>query len=239
MPSPHSYEADAHVAQMAILRTLLINRVVSFSELAAATKLTTDHANFHIKKLVDAGMAEHVSKEYGKYQLTRKGKEYANRMDTDELVIEKQPKLVVDIGIENSDGTFLFQERNKQPYYGYWGFPTGKIRWGETILNAAARELMEETGLTAELRMIGTHHKLDYDQHGELLEDKYLILVHGTNPQGTLLVETETHTNHWLTPDEYKKLDKRFGDIEETLKYIRNSAPFMTETEYRYNSEAY
>ena len=94
--SQQSYEANAHKAQMAILRTLLIQGVSSFSELARAAKLSNDHGTFHIKKLVTAGMVEHTPKSYGKYQLTRKGKEYANRMDTEELVIEKQPKLVVD-----------------------------------------------------------------------------------------------------------------------------------------------
>ena len=197
----HSYEAEVHVAQMRILRMLLINRTASFADLARAMELTNDHATFHIKKLMSADMIARISKEYGQYELTRKGKEYANRMDTDELVIEKQPKLVVDIGIEH-DGKFIFQERKKQPYYGYWGFPTGKIRWGETILQAAARELLEETGLTADLRVVGTYHKLDYDETGAVLEDKYLLLVHGVNPLGELIVENETHTNNWLTPDE-------------------------------------
>ncbi len=238
MSKGHSYEADAHVAQMMILRTLLIGRAASFSELSAAMNLSNDHANFHIKKLVQAEMIERVPKEYGQYRLTRTGKEYANRMDTDELIIEKQPKLVVDVGIEQ-DGKFLFQERHKQPYFGYWGFPTGKIRWGETILQAAARELREETGLTADLRCIGTHHKLDYDETGAMLEDKYLILVHGVNPTGDLVAETETHTNHWLTPEEYRQKQKRFGDIDETLRYIRDDTPFLTETKYGYRGDEY
>ena len=237
--SRQSYEANAHKAQMAILRTLLIQGVSSFSELARTAKLSNDHGTFHIKKLVTAGMVEHTPKSYGKYQLTRKGKEYANRMDTEELVIEKQPKLVVDIGIEDGNGKFLFQERRKQPYSGFWGFPTGKIRWGETILEAAARELMEETGLTATLKAVGVHHKLDYNENSEMLEDKYLILVHGVNPLGTMIIETETHTNHWLTPDEYSVLDKRFGDIDETLGFISGSHAFLTETEYRYKNDAY
>ena len=238
MPQSHSYEAEAHIAQMAILRKLLIGRTASFSDLGRATNLTTDHTNFHIKKLITAGMVEHVPKTYGRYRLTRKGKEYANRMDTEELVIEKQPKLVVDICIEK-DGKFLFQDRHKQPYYGYWGFPTGKIRWGETIIQAAARELMEETGLAATLRVVGMYHKLDYDENGEILEDKYLILVHGTNPQGEMLVETETHSNHWLTPDEYQQMGNRFGDIGDALELIRSDRPFISETAYHYKSEDY
>ncbi len=238
MPGKHSYEADAHVAQMTILKKLLLNQTASFSELTQSTALTTDHANFHIKKLVAGGMVEHVPRVYGQYRLTRKGKEYANRMDIEELVIEKQPKLVVDIGIEH-DGKFLFQERSKQPYYGYWGFPTGKIRWGETILEAAARGLLEETGLTATLRVVGTYHKLDYDEHGELLEDKYLILVHGTDPKGEMTVETETHTNHWLTPEEYRHIGKRFGDIDQTLQFIRGDFPFIAETKYQYRADSY
>lgn len=238
MSKSGSYEAEAHTAQMRVLRTLLIERSASFAQLSRAMELSSDHANFHIKKLVAAEMVQRVPRAYGQYELTRKGKEYANRMDTDELVIEKQPKLVVDIGIEH-DGKFIFQERKKQPYYGYWGFPTGKIRWGETILEAAARELLEETGLTAELRIVGTYHKLDRDETGALLEDKYLILVHGTNPRGELMKDTETHTNQWMTPAEYQAIDKRFGDIEQTIGHFRADSPFIEETVYEYKGEAY
>lgn len=239
MSKVNSYEANAHIAQMAILRRLLIGQQASFSDLVRASGLTTDHANFHIKKLITADMVERPLKTYGQYQLTRRGKEYANRMDTDELVIEKQPKLVVDIGIERGDGKFIFQERQKQPYYGYWGFPTGKIRWGETMLKAAARELIEETGLTATLRVVGIQHKLDYDNEQSILEDKYMVLIHGTNPKGEIITKTETHTNHWLTPAEYRALDKRFGDIDETLRLIRGLTPFVAEMKYTYDPDAY
>ena len=81
----------------------------------------------------------------------------------------------------------LFQERLKNPYFGYWGFPTGKIRWGETIPEAAARELMEETGLEADLRILGLYHEhTSLAETGELLEDKMFFVVHCTNPRGEL-----------------------------------------------------
>ena len=40
-------------------------------------------------------------------------------------------------------------QRGKQPSAGMWGFPGGHLELGETALQAAARELHEETGVTA------------------------------------------------------------------------------------------
>lgn len=233
------YTADAHDAQMKILRSLLMTTDCTFAELTRATGFTSDHANFHIKKLIEIGYVEHVPKSYGQYRLTRSGKVYANTMDTDTFEVERQPKLTVDLAIERADGTFLVQERQKQPFYGYHGFPTGKIRWGETMVDAGARELMEETGLTADLRVVGIYHKLDYDEHGELLEDKYMCLIHGTNPAGELVEQTESHRNTWMTPDQYNLLDKRMGDIDETIAQLRDRHTFVREADFTFPSDAF
>lgn len=234
-----NYEANAHEAQMKILRTLLLDTSVNFSTIASATGLTSDHASFHIKRLIDGGFITKIPKSYGEYQLTRKGKEYANRMDTEEAVIEKQAKLSVVLDIVNQDGKSLQQERRKHPYFGYWGRPTGKIRWGETILEAAARELFEEAGLTADLSILGFYHKLDYDDAGELLEDKYLCLVRGINPQGDLLTETDGQHNEWLSDTEYDFKDKKFGNLEDTQHLIDQGGHFIFENKFTYPKDAY
>ncbi len=233
------YKADAHEAQMQILRQLLLRESASFSELTKASGLSSDHANFHVKQLISAGFVKHVSKSYGTYELTRSGKEYANRMDTDQNVIEKQPKLSVVLDIVRSDGRHLQQERLKHPYYGYWGRPTGKIRWGETMLEAAARELMEETGLTADLTVLGFYHKLDYKADGELLEDKYFCLVRGTNPSGELVVETEGQRNEWLTDEEFEAKEKRFGNLDDVKPLIRDDGHFILEKQFTYPEDDY
>lgn len=233
-----SYEATAHEAQMKILRHLLLSPHAGFAELQKQTTLTSDHANFHIKKLIDVG---YITKNHDdKYILTRAGKEYANRMDTDDNVIEKQPKISVALIIENSEGKYLAQQRLKQPYYGFWGRPTGKIRWGETMLEAARRELTEETGLTADLSVAGFYHKMDYDKEsGDLLEDKIFVLIYGTNPHGDLVVDDEGHHNEWLNDQELHQRGKYFQSVPEITAMAKKNAANFMEHKYEYGNDEY
>jgi 8-oxo-dGTP diphosphatase len=233
-----SYEASAHDAQMKILRHLLLSPSAGFAELQKTTDMTSDHFNFHLKQLIEVGYIEKNSDD--RYVLTRAGKEYSNRMDTDDNVIEKQPKISVALMIENEKGEFLAQQRLKQPYYGFWGRPTGKIRWGETMLDAAARELMEETGLTADLSVAGFYHKMDYDKDSaELLEDKIFVLIYGKNSTGKLIVDDEGHHNEWLSNEEIAAKDKVFQSVPEITAMAKKNAANFMEHRYEYGQDEY
>jgi 8-oxo-dGTP pyrophosphatase MutT (NUDIX family) len=213
-----THEIKIHQAQTAILRELLFRPQAGYAEMQKQTSLTSDHFNFHIARLVELGFVEKVAK--GSYRLTPQGKEYANKLDTDSNTIERQPKSAVLLAIEKTVGGkkhFLFQERRKHPYYGFWGLISGKIRWGETIIQTAERELMEEAGITAEWTYKGVYHEhARQEGAAELLEDKIFHVVHGVNPQGKLVEYFEGGHNAWLTRQESRSKEKIYpsADIE-------------------------
>ena len=217
-----SLEVKVHGAQTLILRELLFHPSTSFAKLQKPTGLTSDHFNFHINKLVELGLVEKVSR--GHYKLSAKGKEYANRLDTDDNTIERQPKIAVILAVErihNGKKQFLFQERLKNPYFGYWGLPSGKVRWGETIVETAQRECLEETGLQAEFRVAGVYHEhVKIEGNDDLIEDKVFFVCHGKNPVGEMVSDFEGGHNEWMEFKEAMKKELRFASFETEIEIL-------------------
>lgn len=234
-----SLEVQIHAAQTLILRELLFRPSAGFAELQKPTGLTSDHFNFHIKRLFELDYVKKVAT--GQYTLSAKGKEYANKLDTDQNTIERQPKVAVLVGIsrvKRGIKEYLFHERTKHPYYGYWGFMTGKIRWGESIMEAAARELMEETGLTAKLKLQGIYHERTYSEEtGSQLEDKIFFIILASNPKGKLIEKFEGGINHWTTP-EVATTHKVYTSFATELAIIKGEMSFSEEI-HKYKKEEF
>jgi len=203
---------------MLILRELLFNPNARFTDLNIQG-LSNDHFAYHIKVLIQE---EYVTKENSKYSLTSKGKEFANMMDTDNTEIEKQPKVaVIIIATKNINGKkyLLVQERTKEPYFGYYGFITGKIRFGEKVSEAAMRELKEESGLEEGEVLVKriVHDHVVLEDTGDLVEDKMFYVVLIKNPKGEL-VDTKNGKNKWITVERFKNLKKKYYNEDNIYK---------------------
>ncbi len=237
---PH--QADIHPAQIQILIFLLFTPQASYSDLMKKTGLESDHFNFHLQSLVKLGyITKHSANAY---TLTSVGKEHANKLDTDANTVERQPKVTVLLNIlrQGERGLeLLVQQRLKQPFYGLWGIPTGKIRWGETIIQTAQRELMEETGLTcAQPQFYGIHHKIDYSQeNGAILEDKIFFEVLCLNPEGDLIEDFPGGRNRFVTQDEVTQVGKLFVGVDRPFEDRLHPEFRAEEKAYYYSKEEY
>lgn len=224
---------ELHKIQMLILRELLFNPNSRFTDLNIQG-LSNDHFSYHIKVLIEDG---YVVKNNSKYCLTNKGKEFANRMDTDNTEIEKQPKVaVIIVASKNINGKkhLLIQERTKEPYFGYYGFITGKIRFGEKVSETARRELKEESGLEDGEVIIKriVHDHVVLEQSGDLVEDKMFYIVLIKNPKGEI-VDTRNGKNSWITVERFKKLKKKYYN-EDSIYMISQSKGDMNFVEQTY-----
>ncbi|HEY8604481.1 NUDIX hydrolase [Tsuneonella suprasediminis] len=82
------------------------------------------------------------------------------------------------IAVVLREGQVLLVRRANPPDAGRWGFPGGKIETGETIEQAAIRELYEETAIRGEAgKVITAVDAFEQDEDGGLRRHFILIAV--------------------------------------------------------------
>lgn len=212
-------EIKIHEFQISILRELLFKPQARFRDLKKVD-VTNDHFTFHINHLLKEGL---IVKSQGKYSLSDKGKEFANRMDTDALKLERQAKLGVALHAVRMNGKvreILIHHRLKEPFYGWYGSHSGKIRWGENPVQCAKREFKEETGLMGSFTLKGIVHYHHFHKDGRLLEDKYFWVFRIERVSGKLKKKVPEGENVWMGEKEFKKLKNTFATYEEIAEVI-------------------
>ncbi len=224
-----------HEFQLVIIKNLSLKPEARFNDLLIEG-LKSEHMNYHLQKLIDLCLVE---KAATKYRLTDRGKDYSNLLDDNIEIVEKQPKSSVLLHVvQKRPGTkeleHLVCRRLRQPYFGKVGKLTGKVRFGETLRQAAERELYEETGLKAKsVNLEEIYHKVRRRQDGTTAQDVIFYIFFINEVYGTFINKTPHQENFWLTSRELttnKNLDI-FDDFKledrsqaKTLRFTESEA---------------
>ncbi|MEK6615778.1 MAG: NUDIX domain-containing protein [Bacteroidota bacterium] len=111
-------------------------------------------------------------------------------------------------------------QRKKEPFYGYWGFIGGKIKFDQYILECAKAELYEEAGLRCDLTLKGLFSSKTY--HGTTIAYNHqLFIIMGKNPRGKLVGKTREGECKWISLPDVSSL-QNFPNVKYSLQIAKS-----------------
>jgi ADP-ribose pyrophosphatase YjhB (NUDIX family) len=104
-------------------------------------------------------------------------------------------------------GRVVLVKRAHAPLAGEWSLPGGLLELGETLRQAAAREALEETGLTVEVgELLGVFDRIIRDADQRILYHYVLVDFLCRCEGGELRAAGDAAEACWFTPQEVKQL---------------------------------
>ncbi len=162
-----------------------------------------------------------------------KNSRYVN-YDIEDAIAFAEPKgsYHLDCLYENSCGAVVFRYINGFPRFllikncrsAHWGFPKGHIERGETQLQTAFREVLEETGIHAEFYE-GFSAESDYKIGGKV-DKKVQIFLATTKDTQTIIQKEEIEDYIWL---DYSRAMKTLK-FDNDKQILRKANRYMNET---------
>ena len=222
-----------HEIRRDIILKLIHNPRMAYNELRSK-KLPSNQFAYHLHSLENEGL---IKKHEDGYGLTQEGRKLSTYIEGDTGGKAELPTPTVVVLVRDGK-KILCQERLKEPFYGYWGFVSGKMNFGWNAIECALRDLQEETGLIAKnpkLRMVEFMKTKEGDK---LLHHHIMFIVEVDEFSGELVKKTHKARHEWLTLEEYKR-KKRFPEkwIERILSdddklFIIEAIRYMKDGEF-------
>ena len=112
-------------------------------------------------------------------------------------------------------GAILLVKREREPARGQWSLPGGKVEIGESLREAIAREVREETGIDIDVDfLIGVAERVVRDDEGDI-SFHYVILDYVCAPRSvTLRAGDDVSDARWVPVAELSDLHLTDGLLE-------------------------
>ena len=130
--------------------------------------------------------SERGGKGRGRTVLTEAGEKLLCAYESEKRRLERSsgPWLTAD-GVVERDGALLLVKRGRPPFEGTYALPGGFVEAGETVEEAAVREVREETGLrTRVVRLLGVYSDPERDPRGHTVSAVFLLEMTGGRLKG-------------------------------------------------------
>jgi 8-oxo-dGTP diphosphatase len=135
-----------------------------------------------------------------------------------------QPQVAVGAVVFKDDRVLLVR-RGKAPASGLWAIPGGRVELGETLQEAAEREIREETGITVKAREpVFTFDVVDRDDTGGIRFHYVIVDLMADYVAGELRPGDDALDARWVSPEKIKNLNLS----EMTRKFLHQHFGFET-----------
>jgi len=105
------------------------------------------------------------------------------------------------------DNRVLLIRRGKPPAEDLWAIPGGRVEIGETLQEAAEREIMEETGIVIRaLDPVYTFDVIDRDTRGHIRFHYVIVDLTAEYIRGNPRAGDDAAAARWVSPDELSTL---------------------------------
>lgn len=106
------------------------------------------------------------------------------------------------------EGQILMIKRSNEPNKGKWSIPGGRVELGETVYEAAQREVFEECNIEIEIsRLLSVGNNIIRDNEGRVKYHYVLIDLLGEYKSGEIAAQSDAEEYRWVKIEELAGLD--------------------------------